>query len=149
MRELLQQAIEVAETACKSCNQDDSANTCLSRVMYALRSFVKTELAKPEVEAIGFISNASLNNLKNRIGWETTLTVHKAKAFDDDFAIYTHPLKQPLSEDEEMALFEKWASDPVRVDRLPDLRHSNGAYMDSRTYIAWYAWKGKAALVSS
>lgn len=48
---------------------------------------------------------------------------------------------------DETYLFEHWASDPVRADKLPLAKHDNGAYKDTRSYIAFYAWKSRAAQV--
>jgi hypothetical protein len=52
---------------------------------------------------------------------------------------------------DEHAAFEAWARDPVRSEKLPLERWvGNGAYVDSRTYIAFYGWKsGRAALAAT
>jgi hypothetical protein len=48
--------------------------------------------------------------------------------------------------DKEQQLFEQWASQPCRSEKLPIEKHPNGAYKDSRTYIAFYGWKSRAKL---
>ena len=52
--------------------------------------------------------------------------------------------------DTEREAFEAWARDPIRASKLPLERWpTNGAYKDTRTYIAFYGWKsGRAALAS-
>lgn len=47
----------------------------------------------------------------------------------------------------EREAFEKWASDPIRAEKLPlDRWPTNDGYKDSRTYIAFYAWQTRASL---
>jgi hypothetical protein len=48
--------------------------------------------------------------------------------------------------DKEQQLFEQWASQPCRSEKLPTEKHPNGAYKDSRTYLAFYGWKSRAGL---
>jgi hypothetical protein len=49
-------------------------------------------------------------------------------------------------EEAELRLFEQWASDPCRSEKLPLDKHQNGAYKDFRTYLAFYGWKSRAGL---
>lgn len=62
----------------------------------------------------------------------------------------TPPLPSTAPEVDERAAFEAWARDPIRAEKLPlDRWPTNGAYKDTRTYIAFYGWKsGRAALAS-
>jgi len=48
-------------------------------------------------------------------------------------------------EAKERERFEAWASEPIRADKLPLVRHiEDDGYVDHRTYLAWYAWKARA-----
>ena len=50
-------------------------------------------------------------------------------------------------EAKERERFEAWASEPIRADKLPLVRHiEDDGYVDHRTYLAWYAWKARAGL---
>lgn len=52
---------------------------------------------------------------------------------------------------DERALFEAWASDPARADKIPldRWRPGNDGYKDTRTYLIYYGWKaGRAALAA-
>jgi len=44
-------------------------------------------------------------------------------------------------------LFETWCKDEIRAAMLPLERYPNDAYVDSRTYIAWYTFKNSIALL--
>lgn len=45
-----------------------------------------------------------------------------------------------MSNTNERAEFEAWASHPDRHGKLPIEAHPNGAYKDNRTYTAYYGW---------
>jgi len=49
------------------------------------------------------------------------------------------PLAAQVPRDETY-LFERWARDPVRADKIPLARHPNGAYCDTRSYLIKYGW---------
>jgi hypothetical protein len=54
------------------------------------------------------------------------------------------PIKASADERE---AFEKWASDPVRAEKLPlDRWPANDGYKDQRTYATFYGWQARAAL---
>lgn len=45
---------------------------------------------------------------------------------------------------DETYLFEHWARDPVRAEKIPLEKHPNGAYKDTRSYLINYGWKSRA-----
>ena len=53
------------------------------------------------------------------------------------------PLAAQVPRDETY-LFERWARDPVRADKIPLARHENGAYRDTRSYLIKYGWNARA-----
>jgi hypothetical protein len=60
-----------------------------------------------------------------------------------------HGMDFGVDADAERALFETWARDPVRSEKLPlDRWPTNDGYKDSRTYIAFYGWKARAKVDS-
>lgn len=50
---------------------------------------------------------------------------------------------------DETYLFEHWAKNPIRAEKLPLAKHPNGAYKDTRSYTAFYGWKAHAKQVAA
>jgi len=53
------------------------------------------------------------------------------------------PLAAQVARDDTY-LFERWAKDPVRAEKIPLARHANGVYADTRSYLIRYGWQARA-----
>lgn len=72
-----------------------------------------------------------------------TGSIDSAALLIESVLTFELPLAAQVPRDETY-LFERWARDPVRSEKIPLARHQNGAYSDTRSYLIKYGWNARS-----